>query len=82
MVYILDENFKPFSSMCSGRMTKMDHTPPPPLSKNKRRRDIEHDMGTGSLIWDFNSATVSYLIRYDSLSQNATDIITNSTALL
>ena len=39
-------------------------------------------MGTGSLIWDFSSATVSYLIRYDSLSQNATDIITNSTALL
>ena len=38
-------------------------------------------MGTGSLIWDFNSATVSYLIRNDSVSQNATDIITNTTAL-
>ena len=33
-------------------------------------------MSTGNLIWGVNSVTVSYLIRYHSLLQNATDIIT------
>ena len=33
-------------------------------------------MTIGNLISDVNSITVSYLIHYDSLLQNATDIIT------
>ena len=33
-------------------------------------------MSIGNLIFSVNSATVSYLIRFGSLSQNATDIIT------
>ena len=33
-------------------------------------------MSIGNLIWDVNSVTVSYLTCYDSLLQNATDIIT------
>ena len=33
-------------------------------------------MSIGNLIWGVNSVTVSYLIHYDSLLQNATDIIT------
>ena len=40
-------------------------------------RDIGHSMSIGNLILDVNSVTVSYLILYDSLLQNATDIITN-----
>ena len=30
-------------------------------------------MSIGNLVWGVNSVTVSYLIRYDSLLQNATD---------
>ena len=33
-------------------------------------------MGIGSLTWGVNSATVSHLIHYDSLLQNATDVFT------
>ena len=33
-------------------------------------------MSIGNLSFSFTSVTVSYLIRYDSLLQNATDIIT------
>ena len=33
-------------------------------------------MSIGDLILDVNSVTLSYLIRYDSLLQNPTDIIT------
>ena len=43
---------------------------------NKRLRDIGHSMNIGNLILGVNSATVSYLIRYDSLLQNLLDVIT------
>ena len=32
-------------------------------------------MSIGNLVWGVSSGTVSYLIRYDSLLQNATDTI-------
>ena len=47
------------------------------LSKNEGQKDIEHSMSIENLILGINSVTVSYLIRYDSLLQNAADIITN-----
>ena len=61
-------------SMRSRRVTKI---PPlsPPLSKDEGLRDIGHSMSIGNLILGVNSVTVSYLIHYDSLLQNATDII-------
>ena len=46
------------------------------LSKNEGQKDIEHSMSIENLILGINSVTVSYLIRYDSLLQNAADIIT------
>ena len=53
------------------------YTPPSPsLSKNKVVRDIGHIMSIGNLILNISSVTVSYLIHYDSLLQNATYIIT------
>ena len=48
-------------------------SPSPPLSKDE---DIGRSMSIGNLILGVNSVTVSYLIHYDSLLQNATDIIT------
>ena len=39
-------------------------------------------MNNGNLILGANSVTVSYLICYDSLLQNTTDIIRNATAIL
>ena len=48
----------------------------PPLSKDEGLTDIGHSMSIGNLILGVNSVTVSYLIHYDSLLQNATDIIT------
>ena len=52
--------------------------PPPssPLSKYEVLKDIGHIMSIGNLILGVNSVTVSYLTHYDSLLQNATDIIT------
>ena len=54
----------------------------PALSKEERLKDIGHIMSIGNLILGVNSVTVSYLIRYESLLQNATDIFTNATANL
>ena len=48
----------------------------PPLSKDEGLRDIGHSMSIGNLVLGVNSVTVSYLIHYNSLLQNATDIIT------
>ena len=61
--------------MLSGRVTKI---PPlsPPLFKDKGLGDIGHIMSIRKLILGANGVTVSYLILYDSLLQNATDIIT------
>ena len=61
--------------MFSGRVTKIP-PPFPPLSKDEGLRDIGHIMSIGNLILDVNNVAVSYLIRYDSLLQNVTDIIT------
>ena len=53
------------------------YTPPSPLlSKDEGLRDIGHSMSIENLILGVNSVTVSYLIHYHSLLQNATDIIT------
>ena len=61
--------------MLSGRVIKIP-SPFPPLSKDEGLRDSGHIMSIGNLILGANIVTVSYLIRYDSLLQNATDIIT------
>ena len=67
-------------SSCSGLCVQGEwqkHTPSSPLlSKDEGLKDIGHSMNIGKLILGVNSVTVSYLIRYDSLLQNATDIIT------
>ena len=53
------------------------YTPPSPLlSKDEGLRGIGHSMSIENLILGVNSVTVSYLIHYHSLLQNATDIIT------
>ena len=53
------------------------YTPPsPPLSKDEGLKNIGHSMSIRNLIFGVNSVTVSYLICYDSLLQNATDVIT------
>ena len=45
-------------------------------ARDKGLRDIGHSTNIGNLILGVNSVTLSYLIPYDSLLQNATDIIT------
>ena len=53
------------------------YTPPsPPLSKDEGLKNIGYSMRIRNLILGVNSITVSYLIRYASLLQNATDVIT------
>ena len=52
------------------------YTPPSPLlSKDEGPKNIGHSMSFRNLIFGVSSVTVSYLIRYDSLFQNATDVI-------
>ena len=66
---------KPFLSIRSrGRVVQ---TPPlsPSLSKDEKLREIGHSMSIGNLILGVNSATVSYLIHYDNLLQNATVVL-------
>ena len=79
MVQFSDKNFKPLWSVRSGRVTKRP-CPFLPLSKDDGLRDI--GMSVENRILAVNSVTVSYLIHYDSLLQNATDIIQNATAIL
>ena len=50
--------------------------PSPPLSKDEALKNIGHSMSIRNLIFGVSSVSVSYLIRYDSLLQNATDVIT------
>ena len=61
--------------MLSERVTKI-HLYLPPLSKDEELKDIRHSMSIVNLVLGVNSVTVSYLIRYDSLLQNAINIIT------
>ena len=56
------------------RVTKI-HPFSLPFSEDEGLRDIGHSMSIGNLILGVNSVTVSYLIHYDSLLQNATHII-------
>ena len=49
---------------------------PPPFSKDEALKNVEHSMSIRNLIFGFNSVSVSYLIPYDSLLQNTTDVIT------
>ena len=51
-------------------------SPSPPLPKEEGISDIGHCSSIGNLVLGVNSVTVLYLIHYDSLLQNATDIIT------
>ena len=46
------------------------------LSKDEGLKDIRHSMSIGNLILGVESVTVPYLILYDILLQNASDIIT------
>ena len=64
MVQISGENSKLFLSMHSGRATK----------------DIGHSMSIRNLSLCVNSVTVSYLIPYDSILQNATAILLQNAA--
>ena len=48
----------------------------PPLSKDEGLSDVGHSMIFENLILVASSVTVSYLIHFDSLLQNAIDIIT------
>ena len=75
MVQIPGENSKLFWSMRSGRVTKV-HSPSSSLSKDERLKNIGRNMSIRNLIFGANSVAVSHLILYDSLLQNATDIIT------
>ena len=61
--------------MPSGRVTEIP-PPSPSISKDEELMDIGHIMSIGNLILDVNTVTVSYLMHFDSLLQNATDIIT------
>ena len=61
--------------MHSGRLANL-HPPSPPLSKDEGLKDIGQIMNIGNLILGVNSVMVSYLICYDCLLQNATDVIT------
>ena len=50
-------------------------SPSPPFSKGEGLKNIGHSMSIRNLIFDVNSVTVSHLIHYDSLLQNATNFI-------
>ena len=58
--------------MCPGRVTKIH--PSLPLSKDEGLKDIEDSMRIENLILDVYSVTIWYLIRYDGLLQNATEV--------
>ena len=75
MVQISGKKSKPFWSMFSGRVTKIP-PPSPPLSKDEGLMDNGHIINIGNLILGVNTVTFSYLMHFDSLLQNATDIIT------
>ena len=50
--------------------------PSPPPTKDEELKNIEYKMGIRYLIFSVNSVTVSYFTRYDSLLQNAADVVT------
>ena len=75
MVQISGKNSKPFWGVHSGRVKKCTFSSHP-LSKDGRLTDIGHSMNIGNLILGVNSVMVSYLIHYNSLLPNTTDIVT------
>ena len=64
------------SGVCVQREWQKYTPPSPSLSKDEGIKNIGHSTSIRNLIFGVNSVTVSYLIRYDSLLQNATDVIT------
>ena len=60
------------------------YTPPsPPLSKDEGLKNTGHSMSIRNLIFGVNNVAVWYLIRYDSLLQNAAGfLLQNATVLL
>ena len=64
------------SGVCVQREWQKCTPPSPSLSKDEGLRNIGHSMSIRNLIFDLSSVTVPGLIRYDSLLQNATDVIT------
>ena len=77
MVQISDKKFQAVLECTFKESDKNTPLPPsPPLSNDEGLRGIGHSMSIGNLILRVNRVTVSYLIHYDSLLQNATDIIT------
>ena len=64
------------SGVCVQREWQKCSSPSPPLPKDEGISDIGHCSSIGNLVLGVNSVTVLYLIHYDSLLQNATDIIT------
>ena len=63
----------------SGEKVTKRYTPlSPPLSKAEGLSGIGHSMGIGNLILGANGLTVSYLIHYDSLLQNAPGFLLQS----
>ena len=68
-----------FQAVLEYTFRESDRNTPPPspsLSKDEELKNIGHSMSIRNLISGVNSVAVSYLIRYDSLLQNATDFIT------
>ena len=76
MVQISGEISKPFWSMRSERVWQKYTPPSSPLSKDKGLKNIGHSVSIRNLIFGVSSVTVSGFTRYDSLLQNATDVIT------
>ena len=72
MVQIIPSRF----GVCIQREWQKYTPSSPPLSKDEGLKNIGHSMSIRNLIFGVNSVTVSDLIRYDSLLQNATDVIT------
>ena len=63
------------SEVCVQREWQKYSSPSPPFSKDEGKKDIGHSIRIGNLSLGVNSVMVSYLIRYDSLLQNATDTL-------
>ena len=61
--------------VCVHREWQKYTLPFPSFTKSNGLIGIGNSMSIRNIILGVNSVTVSYLIRYDSLSQNATDVI-------
>ena len=75
MVQISGQNWSGSGVYVQGESQKYN-PPSPPLPKDEILKNIGHSMSLRNLLFAVNSVTVSYLIHYDRLLQNATDVIT------